>query len=48
MGATNGYTLIDCEGFDGQFNPEVEITKSGEMPIKGKELLRELDNKLEK
>ncbi|MBN3580862.1 hypothetical protein JYB64_00585 [Algoriphagus aestuarii] len=48
VGATNGYTLIDCEGFDGQFNPEVEITKSGDMPTKAKELLRELDKKLEK
>ena len=45
-GSTRGYTLIDCEGFEGQFSPEVQIKKSGEMPPIAKEFLIKMEEKL--
>lgn len=46
VGATNGYTLIDCEGFGGQFNPEVAIANTGKMPQKAIKLLEEMRSKI--
>lgn len=46
VGHSNGYTLIDCEGFEGQFKPDVAIKNSGEMPEEAKGLLLELESKV--
>jgi hypothetical protein len=45
VGKTNGYTLINSEGFEGQFNPEVTIASEGEMPAEARRFLDELDAK---
>lgn len=44
-GNSKGYTLIDCEGFGGQFSPDVEVKNSGEMPEEGKRLLEKIEKK---
>jgi hypothetical protein len=44
-GASNGYTLIDCEGFEGQFAPGVEVRNSGEMPAQAQRFIEELESK---
>lgn len=46
VGHSNGYTLIDCEGFGGQFKPDLAIKNSGEMPEEAKKLLLELEAKV--
>lgn len=45
VGKSNGYTLIDCEGFGGQFSPEIEVKKEGVLPKKAEELIRNLEKK---
>ena len=45
VGKTNGYTLIDSEGFNGQFNPEVPIANTGQMPEEAVKYLAELESK---
>lgn len=45
VGKSNGYTLIDCEGFDGQFGPDDPIKNSGEMPEEAKRLIEMVEVK---
>lgn len=45
VGKSNGYTLVNCEGFDGQFNPDIPVSDAGEMPIKAANFIQELEAK---
>jgi hypothetical protein len=44
VGKSQGYTLINCEGFGGQFNPDLEVKKFGEMPDRAKLIIQEIEN----
>jgi len=44
VGKSQGYTLINCEGFGGQFNPDLEVKNSGEMPDRAKLIIKEIEN----
>jgi len=46
VGKSNGYTLIFCEGFDGQFSPDEAVKNSGEMPTEAKRLIESLEAKI--
>lgn len=46
VGHTNGYTMINCEGFEDQFKPDVTIKNTGEMPEVAKALLSDLEAKV--
>ncbi|MCE7055265.1 hypothetical protein LZF95_11315 [Algoriphagus sp. AGSA1] len=41
-GESPGYTLINCTGFENEFNPDVSVKDSGEIPQELKEYLAEL------
>ena len=43
-GESPGYTLINCTGFENEFNPDVPIKDSGEIPQELKDYLVELHN----
>lgn len=45
VGQSNGYTLIDCEGFDGQFSPDTVVKNSGPMPEKAQSFLSALEKR---
>jgi len=43
VGKSNGYTLIDCSGFEGQFQPDEPVKNSGEMPDIAQKLIQNLE-----
>lgn len=43
VGKSNGYTLINCEGFSGQFGPEEPIKSSGDMPDEANRLISQIE-----
>lgn len=43
VGKSNGYTLINCEGFAGQFGPDEPVKNSGEMPEEAKKLIDKIE-----
>lgn len=44
VGKSNGYTLINCEGFSGQFGPVEPVSTSGEMPEEATRLIRRVQS----
>jgi len=46
VGKSNGYTMINCSGFEGQFKPDVVIKNSGEMPQEAEEIIKTLETKV--
>jgi hypothetical protein len=44
VGKSNGYTLIDCSGFEGQFKPDEPVKNFGEMPEVAKKLIQEIES----
>lgn len=43
VGKSNGYTLINSEGFTGQFSPDEPVKNSGEMPEEAKQLISQIE-----
>ncbi len=44
VGKSNGYTLIDCEGFGGQFAPDEVVKNSGAMPDEAQLLIAKVES----
>ncbi len=45
VGKSNGYTLINCEGFEGQFKPDEPVKNTGDIPALAGQLIQELSSK---
>lgn len=45
VGQSNGYTLINCEGFHGQFSPDSEVKNTGPMPEEARVFISELERR---
>ncbi|WP_026955328.1 hypothetical protein [Algoriphagus vanfongensis] len=43
-GESHGYTMIECEGFGGQFGPNTSVNHTGDMPAKASEFIAELES----
>jgi hypothetical protein len=44
VGKSNGYTLINCSGFEGQFKPDAPVRNSGEMSQVAVNLIQEIES----